>query len=66
MSRLTLYNGLLLNLEGKIKEGRREFLPRQEAYEKLKQLTGQDFGYEVLRWRDWIRRDVRREEESWP
>lgn len=53
MSRLTLYQGLLLNLEGKVRGGR-AYLPKQEAYRKLKQLTGQDFGDDAPAWRRWL------------
>jgi hypothetical protein len=56
MSRLTLIKGLLLNLAGKIDPNRRrEYLPVEDAYQKLKQLTGKDFGYDVEKWRQWFK-----------
>lgn len=57
MSRLTLFEGLLMNLNQEIKEGRREYLSPDEAYRKLKDLTGQDFGYDVDKWRHWIKQN---------
>ncbi len=55
MSRITLTEGFLLNLEEKIGKGRREYLNRDAAYEKLKDLTGEDFGYDAEKWRMWIK-----------
>jgi hypothetical protein len=59
VSRLTLFQGLLLNLEGKIRPGRREYLPKEEARKRLVALTGQDFGYDVKAWRAWLRKQDR-------
>ena len=57
MSRVTLLQVLLLNLEGKIQPGsEREYLPKEEARKRLVALTGQDFGYDVQAWRAWLRR----------
>jgi len=56
MSRITPVEGFLLNLEQKIEECRREYLPRDAAYEKLKSLTGEDFGYDTEKWRTWIKK----------
>jgi hypothetical protein len=55
MSRLTLVEGLLQNLASQIEPSRREFLSREEARATLKTMTGQDFGYDVRRWREWFR-----------
>jgi hypothetical protein len=55
MSRLTLVQGLLRNLAQEIDQNRREFIPREEAYLKLKKMTGQDFGYDVPKWRQWFK-----------
>jgi hypothetical protein len=30
-------------------------LSREDAYERLKKITRQDFGYDVTQWRKWIR-----------
>jgi hypothetical protein len=54
--RLTLTVGLLKNLKQEIPSYmRREYLPREAAYEKLKALTGQDFGYDTAKWEEWIK-----------
>ena len=53
MSRLTLIQGLLLNLEGKISATRREYLPQDAALARLKELSGQDFGRDAAKWRRW-------------
>lgn len=55
MSRITLLQGLLLNLKGEIEPRRREYLSRKEAYAQLKLHTGQDFGYDVDKWEQWVR-----------
>jgi hypothetical protein len=55
MSRIRVVEGLLLNLDQKIAPGRREYLDREAAYQKLKTLTGQDFGYDSKHWREWIK-----------
>ena len=57
MSRLTLIQGLLLNLSGQIAESRREYLPADAAYAKLKELTGQDFGRDIKAWREWLKKN---------
>jgi len=55
MSKVTFHQGLLLNLEGKvIPRTRRDYLPREKAYEMLKKDTGQDFGYDVKAWKKWL------------
>ena len=55
MSRLGLVEGLLLNLARKIDPNRREYLSAEESYLRLKEMTGQDFGYDVERWRAWFK-----------
>lgn len=54
MSRLTFYQGLLLNLEGKIDPARREYLPKEKALALLRRHTGKDFGDDVSAWKVWI------------
>jgi len=51
---MTLYSGLLKNLRQEIRPGRREYLTKEQAYEQLKYHTGQDFGYDIEGWRQWI------------
>jgi hypothetical protein len=46
---------LLLNLEGKLSEQHRLYRTKERAYEQLKHLTGQDFGYDAVAWREWFR-----------
>lgn len=58
MSKISLLEGLLLNLKGEIDERRREFLPKSEAYRQLKSRTGQDFGYDASAWEEWIRKNA--------
>jgi len=48
------YELLLLNLRGRISEGRREYLTREEARKFLVKRTGQDFGFDVEAWERWI------------
>jgi hypothetical protein len=46
---------LLKNLKEEIPSYmRREYLPRDVAYEKLKRMTGQDFGDNIEQWETWI------------
>ena len=53
--RLTPIERLLRNFRGDIPSYmRREFLPKDLAYEKLKAMTGQDFGDDYERWESWI------------
>jgi hypothetical protein len=54
--RLTLMAGLLKNLKGEIPSYmRREFIPKEAAYERLKEITGKDFGMDAQLWEAWIR-----------
>ena len=54
MSKLTLLEGLLLNLKGEIDQRRREYLPKPEAYSSLRYHTGQDFGDNIAAWTEWL------------
>jgi hypothetical protein len=56
---LTPEQRLLRNLAGEIESHRREYLSKDEAYVQLKKMTGQDFGYDVEKWRDWFRQQAR-------
>lgn len=53
MNRITLLKGLQMNLNQEIQKGRREYLSREVAYEKLKTLTSEDFGYDIDAWNNW-------------
>jgi hypothetical protein len=54
MSQLLPLEGLLLNLKQEIPRGRREYLPKELALERLKKWTGQDFGHDVAAWERWL------------
>ena len=54
-TRLTYPRMLLLNLQGKIPEGRREHRTKEQALEALRKLTDQDFGDDVEAWKRWLR-----------
>jgi hypothetical protein len=45
----------LENLEQIWPEDALDYMPRERAYEELKRLTGQDFGYDVEKWKSWLR-----------
>jgi hypothetical protein len=54
--RLTPIERLLRNFKEEIPSYmRREYLPKDVAYEKLKRMTGQDFGDNVEQWETWIK-----------
>jgi len=55
MSRLSPIKGLLYNLEGRISQQTRSYLPKDEALKQLKAKTGQDFGHDTAAWRTWLR-----------
>ena len=44
-----------MNLESEIQEGRREYMPPDEAYKLLKESTGQDFGDDIKAWKSWLK-----------
>ena len=53
--RLTPVERLLKNLKQEIPPYmRREYLTRETAYEKLKIMTGQDFGFDAVKWESWV------------
>jgi hypothetical protein len=45
---------LILSLDEKLRKNTREYMTKEQAYEKLKSLSGQDFGYDVQKWRLWL------------
>lgn len=47
----------LMNLKGDIRPGTREYRTPERALEALKQMTGEDFGYDVQAWKQWLRSD---------
>src|SRR5262249_32743289 len=50
----------LCNLRQEVPEQSLYFLPREEAYAKLKQFSGQDFGYDDKLWEQWGRENGHR------
>lgn len=55
MARLSPLAGLLKNLKQDIPEQRRRlYLTQEQAYESLKRLTGQDFGYRIEEWQAYL------------
>jgi len=55
MAQMTPLEGALKNLKQEIPaDRRREYVPRERALELLKQWTGQDFGYDILKREAWI------------
>ena len=57
MPRMTVIERLILNLQQLMPPNRKGYMPREKAYESLKKLTGQDFGYDVEKWVEWINRN---------
>lgn len=57
MSRLTLPQIYLMNLARRtpFTGTSRIHTSREQAYAELKVLTGQDFGYDVAKWRAWLK-----------
>jgi hypothetical protein len=53
--RIKLSELLLLNLEEKLSEQHHIYRTKEEAYQELKHLTGQDFGYDIAAWEKWFR-----------
>jgi hypothetical protein len=48
------YEILLANLVGRESPEWEWFMPRKEAYQALKDSTGQDFGFDCSRWKAWL------------
>jgi hypothetical protein len=46
---------LLVNLEEDVDPGYVFiYIPRDQALQQLKEITGQDFGYDAKRWQEWL------------
>ncbi len=63
MARLSPLELLIANLRGDFKCGQREYRPPQEAYLKLKSLTGKDFGMDVNKWSKWASENSKIQDE---
>ena len=44
----------LANLKGEIPDDERGFASKEEGYEWLKELSGEDFGYDIEAWSKWV------------
>lgn len=54
MTRLTLEQILILNLQERIPEGSMAYTKKEDAYLALKKYTGQDFGNDIEKWKSWV------------
>jgi hypothetical protein len=43
------------NLAGNISKATMQYMPKERALELLRKSSGQDFGYDVAKWREWLR-----------
>ena len=55
MSLSGIYQLLLHGLEGMSDPNTLHYVSREAAYQELKERTGQDFGQDVEKWREYIR-----------
>ena len=44
----------LANLRGQITEDKRGYMPHKEASQRLKQLSGKDYGTDLSAWSNWV------------
>ena len=54
MSLSSIYQLLLRGLEGASDPNTLHYISRDAAYQELKQRTGKDFGYDVVKWREYV------------
>ena len=54
MSLSDTYRLLLNGLEGTSDPNTLHYISREAAYQELKQRTGQDFGYDIKKWREYV------------
>lgn len=54
MSVLTAYEIYLSCLAGRLSPDRLDYVSKEIAHERLKAMTGQDFGHDVARWKSWL------------
>lgn len=55
MSKLSLLDRYLLNVEGKVPEEALHYVNRDYARRRLIEITGQDFVYDAELWRQWLK-----------
>jgi hypothetical protein len=66
MPQLKPYEWLLTNLRQELPDGREGYLSKEVAYRKLKQWTGQDFGYDIRAWEKWLKKNKMKVGLDWP
>ena len=54
MSQLNPHQYYLHNLEGRVAKGGVLYLEPETAYAELKEITGQDFGFDTGKWEEWL------------
>lgn len=54
MSWLSIIERYLLNIAGTVPEDVMHYMPRELARKQLRELTGQDFGYDTEQWKVWL------------
>ncbi len=64
MTRLIPIQLAITNLLGHLPEGAVGYASKEEAYEDLKRITNQDYGYDVRKWVQWARQH-KRDEWEW-
>jgi hypothetical protein len=57
MSILTPCEIYFENLAGTMNPRSLQYMSKELAYERLKKMIGQDFGFDVDRWKDWLVRE---------
>jgi hypothetical protein len=50
---------LLRGLDGTSDPNSLQYISRAAAYQELRQRTGEDFGYDAEKWRDYLRQGAR-------
>lgn len=64
MTRLMPIQLAIANLMGQLPEGAVGHANREQAYEELKRITNQDYGYDVSKWVQWARQN-KKDEWEW-
>ncbi|MDY0095904.1 MAG: hypothetical protein RBT80_24675 [Candidatus Vecturithrix sp.] len=64
--RITPIEFLLENLEQAFPKDSLSYIPQEQAYEELKEVTGVDFGYDVMQWKQWLKNRKKGETNSDP
>jgi hypothetical protein len=54
--KLTLEQIYLYNLSGNIQRPHPQYMGKRKAYKALKDLTGEDFGKDIDKWTDYLKK----------